>query len=159
MRNRLKAVLIALAAVAAGTVVVWKLAPDRRPAEQQILDTLGEIQKAVAEKDLRGTMKHVSESYHDPTSENKRELTRLAIGGFREPGTFNIVLQVLGRPAVQGTTASVDVRVEFSVVTEQAARHAQPFTVRTRWAREKGGWKIVSADGYMDAGEAFEPGA
>jgi hypothetical protein len=53
----------------------------------------------------------------------------------------------------------VDIRVEFTVTTNQAVRRAQPFTLHTRWVREKRHWRIIYADGYMDAGEAFEPGA
>jgi len=158
MTNRLKIAAAALVVVGVGLFGAWKLAPDRRPASQQILDTLVEIQKAVAEKNLRGTMKHISESYRDPETENKRELTQLAISGFREPGQFQVVLQA-GRPEVQGSQATVDVRVEFSVAQGQSARRVEPFTVHTRWAKEKGHWRIVWSDGYWQASEAFEPGA
>ncbi len=158
MRAKLKPVLIVLVAVAAGLFATWKLAPDRRPASQQILDALVEIQKAVEQKDLGGTMKHVSESYRDPEMENKRELTRLAVSGFREPGQFHVVLQA-GRPEVRGSEATVDVRVEFSVTQGHGVRQVEPFTVHTRWARERGHWKIVWAEGYWQASGAFELGA
>ena len=158
MGTRAKAALLALAAVVAGVILVWKLAPDRRPAEQQILETLMQIQKAVEGKSLRGTMRHVSESYRDSDCENKRELTQLAVGGFQERGDFHLVLQA-GRPDVQGSRASLDIQVDFSVDKGQSLHRVQPFTVHTQWAREKGKWKITRAEGYWEASEALEPGA
>jgi len=157
MTNRLKVVAAALIVVGAGLFAAWKLMPDRRPASQQILDTLVDIQKAVAQKNLRGTMKHISESYRDPETESKRELTQLAISGFREPGRFQVVLQA-GRPEVHGSQATVDVRVEFSVAQGRWVRRVEPFTVHTRWAKEKGHWSIVWAEGYWQASEGFGPG-
>ena len=155
MRDKLKIGVVAIAAVAAGLFAAWKLVPDRRTAEEQILDSLVQIQKAVQEKDLRGTMRHVSEAYGDPTVESKRELVQLTVGAYRQPGGFQVTLQA-GRPEVQGTQASVDVRVEFTVVEGPAARRVPPFTVQTRWAREKAGWKIVRAEGYWEGQKAFE---
>jgi hypothetical protein len=157
MRNRVKVVAAALVVAAGGLLAAWKLAPDRRPASQQILDALVEIQKAVEEKNLRGAMRHVSESYHDPETQSKRELTRLALSGFREPGRFHVVLQA-GRPQVQGSQATVEVRVEFSVVQGPSVRRREPFTVHTRWVKEGRHWRVVWAEGYWQASEAFDPG-
>ncbi len=154
MQNRLKLVVVLLAGVAAGIVVVWKLAPDRRSPEQQILDALVDIERAVEEKNVRHCMKYVSESYRDPEVENKKELQRLAIGGFREPGEFDVVLQP-DRPVVSGLEAAVTVRVDFAVVRGQAVNRVPPFDVDTRWVKEGRSWRVIEAKGYMEAENAF----
>jgi hypothetical protein len=154
MRNRLKVVIVALVGVAAGIVVVWKLAPDRRSAEQQILDALVDIERAVEEKNIRHCMKHVSESYHDADVENKRELQQLAISGLREPGQFEVVLQP-DRPVVRGLEATVVVRVDFAVARGQSINRVAPFDVETRWVKEGRKWRVVEAKGYMEAEQGF----
>jgi len=158
MQNRLKLAVVALAGVAAGVVVVWKLAPDRRSSEQQILDALVEIERGIQEKDVRQCMKHVSESYRDPDVENKRELQRLAMGGLREPGEFDVVLQP-DRPVVSGSEATVTVRVDFAIVRGQSVNRIPPFDVRTRWVKEGRKWRVIEANGYMEAEGAFTEGS
>jgi hypothetical protein len=157
MRRRAKWIIVLAVLLGIGAVVAVKLIPPRQTPEQQILGILTQIQKAIEEKSLRGTMRHVSESYRDPTCESKMELTRLAISGFHEPGQFRIVLQP-NWPSVTGSQATVDVRVDFTVTNGPAARHLEPFTVRTRWAKEGRHWRIIWAEGYWEASTAFEPG-
>jgi len=157
MAGKLKVAILIVAAIAVGVLVVWKLRPDRRSDSQQILDALTDIQRGVEEKSVSRCMRYVSESYKDSTVENKRELVRLAQGGFYEKGAFQCQLQA-GRPDIRGRRATVEVGVDFSVDRGGAVSRAKPFTVRTEWEKERKGWKIVRAEGYMDAQMAFEGG-
>ena len=135
-------------------VAAWKLAPDRRSAEQKILDSLVDVEQAIREKSPRRCLKVVSDSYSDPVAGSKHELRQLVIAGCREPGLFEIVLQP-DRPVVRGTEAEVAIRVDFSITRGPMVQRVPPFEVQTRWVQEKGKWKVVEARGYMDAEDAF----
>jgi hypothetical protein len=157
MARKLKIAAAIAVGIVAGMVVVWKLQPDRRSDSQQILEALVAIQGAVEEKSVGGMMQHVSESYKDSTCENKRELIRLAQGGFYEKGIIHCQLQV-GRPDVRGQSAAVDVNVDFSIDRNGQVSAVKPFTVHTDWVKERKGWKIIRAEGYMDAEAAYGEG-
>jgi hypothetical protein len=154
MLSRLKMLAVILAGVGAGLLVVWKLQPDRRSDSQQVLEALVDMQHAVEEKRVGDFMRHVSESYKDSTVESKRELTRLVQSGWQERGAFHCDLQA-GAPEIRGVEAKVNVTVDFSIERDGRVSTVKPFTVRTEWLKEKGGWRIVRAEGYMDAEPAF----
>jgi hypothetical protein len=141
-----------------GLLIVWRLQPDRRSDSQQVLEALVAMQRAVEAKRTGDFMKHISEAYRDSTVENKRELMRLVQSGLYERGEFHCGLQV-GTPQVDGRRATVDVAVDFSIDRDGRTSAAKPFTVRTEWAKEQSGWKIVRAEGYMEAEPAFGDGA
>ncbi|MBM3497647.1 MAG: hypothetical protein FJX74_03145 [Armatimonadetes bacterium] len=103
-------------------------------------------------------MRHISEEYKDSTVENKRELTRLVQSGLYERGEFHCELQV-GEPELQGRTARVDVNVDFRIEREGRASTVKPFAVRTEWAKERSGWRVIRAEGYMEAEPAFSDAA
>ena len=154
MMARVKIAGVVLAGIAVGVLIVWKLQPDRRSDSQQVLEALVDMQRAVEAKDTGDFMGYVSESYKDSTVENKRELTRLVQSGLYEKGVFHCELQV-GPPEITGRTATVEVGVDFSIDRDGRVSAAKPFTVRTEWAKEKPGWKVVRAEGYMEAQPAF----
>ncbi len=156
MARKAKIGLVALAAIAAGVLAVWYFAPDGRTAEQRVLDNIAEIQAAVNAKSVSGCMEHVSEEYEDSINENKRELMRLLVAGLRERGAIRCVV-LTDAPVVQGSTATVNLRVEFSIdYGGGKVNHEGPFPVRTTWAKEKGGWRMLKAEGYMTAQKAYE---
>lgn len=144
------ALLVGIAAV-----VVWKLRPDSGTDSQRILRALTEIQAAVEAKDVGKFMQHVSENYRDSTVANKRELLRLVRSGLYEPGRFYCQLQV-ARPQIASSRANVDVTVDFRIERDGRISAVKPFVVRTEWEREKRQWRLVRAEGYMDAEPAFE---
>ena len=157
MVRNLKIAGLIVIGVAAGAIVVWRLQPDRRSDSRQILDSLVAVQGAVEEKSVGGVMQHVSEAYQDSTCENKRALIRLAQSGFYEKGTIHCQLQV-GRPDIRGRTATVDVNVDFSLDRNGQVSAVKPFVVHTDWVRERKGWKIIRAEGYMEAEAAYGEG-
>jgi len=157
MNRRLKVGAVVVIVVGVGAVLVWKLRPDRRSDSRRILDSLVAIQGAVEEKSVGGVMHYVSESYKDSICESKRELVRLAQSGFYEKGIIHCQLQV-GRPDIRGRSATVDVNVDFSIDRNGQVSSVKPFVVHTDWVKERKGWKIVQAEGYMDAQEAYGEG-
>ena len=157
MTHKLKIAAAVVIGIVAGVIVIWKFQPDRRSDSQQILEALVAIQEAVEEKSVGGMMQHVSESYKDSTCETKRELIRLAQSGFYEKGAIHCQLQV-GRPDVRGRSATVDVSVDFSVDRNGQVAAVKPFTVHTDWVRERKAWRIIRAEGYMEAEPAFGEG-
>jgi hypothetical protein len=73
-------------------------------------------------------------------------------------GALHCQLQV-GRPDIRGLRATADVTVDFGVERNGQLSRVQPFVVKTEWVKERRGWRIVRAEGYMDAQPAFETGA
>jgi hypothetical protein len=158
MAHRVRIALVIATGIAAGLVAVWKLQPDRRSDAQQILSALADIQQAVDDKSVSHAMRYVSESYKDSTVDNKRELIRLAQSGFYERGAFHCQLQV-GRPVIRALHATADVTVDFGVERDGRISRVNPFVVKTEWVKERKGWRIVRAEGYMDAQPAFQSDA
>jgi len=156
MARKAKIGLVALAAIGAGVLAVWYFAPDGRTAEQRVLDNIAEIQAAVNAKSVSGCMEHVSEEYEDSMNENKRALMRLLTAGLRERGTIRCVV-LADAPVIEGSGATVNLRVEFSIAYGGGKVNREgPFPVRTTWAKEKARWRLVKAEGYMTAQNAYE---
>jgi hypothetical protein len=157
MRNRLKLALVVVAALVAGCLAAWKLAPDRRTDAERILTEVAGLQAAVEAKNVRQLMDHVSENYSDSICENKRALTRLAISGLHEPGGYHCQVQS-GRPQIEGARATLDLLVDFRVVRGGQEHTVRPFPVRTEWAKEGPHWRVIRAEGYMEAEPAIDGG-
>ncbi|MGQ9732846.1 MAG: hypothetical protein ACUVX8_16430 [Candidatus Zipacnadales bacterium] len=157
MTTRLKIAALGALGVGLGLWGIWRLLPDRRTDSQQILDALLDIQQAVCDKNVRGCMKYVSDAYQDSTAENKRELIRLAHAGFGHRGDFYCLLQAQ-RPQVNNGRATVEVIVDFRVDRGGQVNRVKPFLVHTEWVKERRGWRIIRAEGYMRADEALDDG-
>ncbi len=145
---RVVALGLVLAALAAASYLMT-----HKPSltdEERIREVLREAEEAVEAKNVRGCLQHVSESYHDEYGNDKHELYRKAIAGFRNVEPFNLTVTVM-QIRVEGDRAYVSLEVDFSA-GERAVRGVAMDVV---FAREGRRWRAISATNYEECGAAL----
>jgi len=111
-----------------------------------------QVEEAVEHKNLSGVMRHIAEDYNDGTL-TKTELTRLAIGAFREPEPFNVLATVRSLD-ITGEQATATIDVGFWV-EDRSAKTVQNLLIQVELKRIRGEWQVTAARGWQQAQHAL----
>lgn len=156
MRRSRKALLLLALPLLGGAAWYLLLGRPQRSDYEQVRSIIADIEEAVEAKSVRGCLKHVSDVYHDEYGNDRHELWRKAMQGFRQPEPLNLVLSIRGmRPGVD--TYEVDLLLDLSAGTGPSARAVRDLPVTVRFQREGRRWRIVSATGFEDAAPVVAP--
>ncbi len=141
------------AAVAAIVWIAWPR-PEPLSDRQQVLRLIADVERAVEQKRVSDLMRYVSKDYHDSHGYDRRMVQRLAIAGARDPQPIDLSVEVTDI-TVKGDTATFTAEVDYSLVGFAAPGRSTHLTVRGELRRERGGWKVISADGWQGAESAY----
>lgn len=149
-----RAIWISIAVVVAGGLgyfYFFVMAPQQVPDRQQVLRLIADVERSIEQKRISGVMEHISEDYEDSYGFTYRMIQRLVISGARGSTTFNLSVQV-PEMEIDGDRASFVAEVAYTTgdrpVTPSDARH---LTVVGQLQRERGTWKVISAEGWQHA--------
>lgn len=145
---------ISIAAVILGGAVyyyMFVLAPQRVPDRQQVLRIIADAQRAVEQKRVSELMRHISEDYEDGHGFNRRMIQRLALSAARSREAINLSVEV-PHVEVVGDRATFVAEVSYAMGDQPVGRRdARRLTVTGELRRERGTWRIISADGWQSA--------
>ncbi len=114
----------------------------------QIIEMVVEVEQAVEARRTSTVLSHFSEDYRDTMGYDRRALQRFLSAGLRDGGHIDVVTQ-LGEIDVQGDTATVHVEVDYAFGQSAGGDGSAHMSVDVTLQRERGGWKIVRADGWQ----------
>jgi len=139
-----------------GAGAAWFL--NTRPAplsdEQQVLRLIADVQRAVEQRKTSDVMGYVSEDYHDSRGLDRRGVQRLVMAAARDRSTMDLSVQVTSIE-VHGDSATFTAEVDYSVGGTAMPGASDHLTVRGELRRERGGWKVISAEGWQDAERSY----
>ena len=138
--SRTVAAVGALILVALGVVIWWQTRP--RPSDEaQIVNVILEVKRAVEDKRAGKVLEHISDDYDDGTY-SKREITRLALQGFRETEPFHVHVQ---NPDIQvsGEKAQVGLRAEFWMGQPGTESDHIPLDLVLDLVKTSRGWQVI----------------
>lgn len=139
----------------AGGLVLWRVRA--RPGlcdTAQITNLILDVKRGVEGKRAREVLRRISEDYDDGVF-TKRDLTRLAISGFREPGTFNVHVEA-PEIEVSGDRAQARLRAEFWIGRGAGESKRQRLDLQVEFVKRRGRWEITRATGWESAMDAAE---
>lgn len=145
--------IAALLAAGAG-VYYWRLTDSGRDARQEILELVAAVTQGIEQKRTSQVLDYVSKDYRDQSGNDRRELTRLAVAAFRQREPLDLVVNVTDA-VINGDQATLTADVEFAVGQPVSAGSSTRLQVTARLRRERGGWKILTAEGWEGASEQF----
>ncbi len=125
--------------------------PPRQGSDrEQILRMIVDVERAVEQSRVSGVMEHISQDYNDSHGLTRLMVQRLVTAGARDRRGVNLSVQV---PDVEvtGDEATFAAEVDYSVSGGEMIH----MTVTGRLAREKGRWKVISAEGWQGAEAAY----
>ena len=145
MRTR-NIILGAVVLLLAGGLTYWRLSRPRLSPEEQIRALIGRGEKAIERKDVGDIMGCVSADYHDAVGLTNLDIRRVAIGLARSRSAVEVDLREL-RLEVHGSEGVVHAVVHLYITGEQNREVQGAVDLQVR--RERGGWKVVSSDGWQ----------
>ncbi len=156
MRRHLRWITIAIVAVGGLTYYyVAVVVPQRVPDRTQILRLIAEVERSIEQARVSGLMQHISEDYEDSHGFNRRMIQRLAISGARSQRRLNLSVQV-PEVDVHNDTATFVAEVAYTTGDRPVIpSEAQHLTVTGQLRRERGTWRVVSADGWQEGQRSF----
>lgn len=147
-------VLGLLVLVAAGAGYWLFLRPEPVSDRVQILRLIADVERAVEQKDVSGLMQHISEDYEDERGYTRRMVRRLVLAGARDPRTVDLSVDVAD-PEIKGDRATFVAEVDYALDGSAAVGETQHLTVVGHLRKEGRDWKVVSADGWQEAGQSY----
>lgn len=139
-----------------GGVTYWYLAmrPEPGTDRQQILRLIADVERAVEQSDAAGIMRYISENYEDPNGLNRRAVRRMVLAGTRQRRPLTLSVDVTDI-SVQGDFATFTAEVAYTLGAQALPSEGRHLTVSAELIREDGRWKVVSAEGWQQAGSDF----
>ncbi len=143
-------------AVLLGGAAAWYMTtrPEPLSDEQQVLRLISDVQRAVEQRKTSDVMRHISEDYHDSCGLDRRGLQRLVMAAGRDRSTIDLSVQVTSID-VQGDSATFTAEVNYSIGGAAMPGRSNHLTVRGELRRERGGWQVISAEGWQDAESSY----
>ncbi len=154
MLRRLVPWVFVVVVIGAGGAWYLLTRPEPLSDEQQILRLIADVQRAVEQRKTSDVMRYVSEDYHDTRGLDRRAVQRLVMAGARDRSTMDLSVQVTS-VEVQGDSATFAAEVDYSVGGPAMPGQSNHLTVRGELRRERGGWKVASAEGWQDAESGY----
>jgi hypothetical protein len=145
MRTR-NIIIGAVVLLLAGGLTYWRLSRPRLSPEEQIRALIVRGEKAIERKDVGDIMGCVSADYHDAVGLTNLDIRRVAVGLARSPAAVEVDLREL-RLEVHGSEGVVHAVVHLYITGEQNREVQGAVDLQVR--RERGGWKVVSSDGWQ----------
>ena len=148
MKKIVVGVALVLGALGVG---IWLVSRPSPSDEAQIAKLIIDVKQAVEAKSVGGVLKHISDDYDDG-GYTKRDITRLAVSGFREPEPFHVHVEA---PDiwVSGDTAEARVRADFWTGESGLAPDPVHLDLLVEFIKVRGGWKVIRASGWERAVE------
>jgi len=145
MRTR-NIIIGAVVLLLAGGLTYWRLSRPRLSPEEQIRALIVRGEKAIERKDVGDIMGCVSADYHDSVGLTNLDIRRVAIGLARSQSAVEVDLRQL-RFEVHGSEGVVHAVVHLYITGEQNREVQGAVDLQVR--PERGGWKVVSSDGWQ----------
>jgi len=142
------ACLLALAAVG-----LWLLLRERKPAREQIVESIMALADAAEAQDVAGCMRLISADYRDSRENTRDVLWRLARGAFRDAESIDVTVYE-PEITISGSEATATLEAELSAVTS-TGRHSEKLEVTFDFKREGRRWRIVEAEGWQQIEPAW----
>ena len=150
--KRLSIAIAGVAVLAAIGVFGWLVSRPRLSDEEQIVNTIIEIKRAVEAKDAGGVLKHIARDYNDG-GYTRQDLTQFVVGGFRNPEQFRVEVQAPD-VTISGDEAEARLQAVFSWGPQAAEGQRLPLSIVAHLKRTGRTWKVVKAGGWEPAMEA-----
>ncbi len=146
--------LLLLVIVVAGAAW-WELRP--RPSDkEQIERVINQIKAGVENKNPRQIMAHISPDYRDSTATTYREARVLSLQLRRLPERIRVNLLNYKGPMIKGDSATLGLTVELTLSRAGASDTNTGGDLELSLRREKGEWKVVSAEGWQQWSSGLE---
>ncbi len=149
VRMNAQRVLIVIGAALIAVGAWYFLAKGPRPDDrEQIIQMVVEVEQAVEARRTSTVISYFSEDYKDTMGYDRRSLQRFLMAGLHNSDGIDVVTQ-LGEIDVQGDTATVHVEADYAFGGSAGGDGSAHMSVDVTLQRERGGWKIVRADGWQ----------
>lgn len=148
-------VIVALTSIVLIVTAVYFLGLRPAPVDDrtQVLRLVADAERAVEQKRPSDLMALISNDYADDQGNDRRAVQRLVIAGTRQQGDLDLSVQVTDI-TVEGDRATFTAQVEYAVggpLTGEGTR----LTVRGWLQREGRRWKVIKAEGWQGAENAY----
>lgn len=149
-------VVVALTSIVLIVTAVYFLGLRPAPVDDrtQVLRLVADAERAVEQKRPSDLMALISNDYSDDQGNDRRSVQRLVIAGTRQQGNIDLSVQVTDID-VQGDTATFTAEVDYSFGGPVRPDGATHLTVRGWLQREGRRWKVIKAEGWQGAENAF----
>ncbi|MCD6359808.1 MAG: hypothetical protein J7M38_03020 [Armatimonadetes bacterium] len=141
----------ALAALAAG-LALWYfvLRPPALSDRRQIVELVANLERAVEQRRTSTVMRCISADYEDGYGLTRPVLQRLIVEAARDPEPIDVVIQ-LSDIAIEpdGSRASAHIEADYALGEPVGMGESTHISVDVVFRRERGGWKIIRADGWQ----------
>jgi ketosteroid isomerase-like protein len=120
----------------------------------QIFSVIDELKVAVERKNTQDIMNHISEAYHDSSNLTQRDLQLMSLQLARTGGNIKVNITDYTEPKITGKKAMLSLAAEIKY-TEGGEITSSTGKIIFSFAKEKGKWKVIKAEGWQNwAGQA-----
>jgi len=155
MSRKLLVVFVLTDLVLIAAAVYWfVLRPAPVDDRTQVLRLIADAERAVEQKRPSDLMALISDNYSDEQGNDRRAVQRLVIAGTRQQGNIELSVQVADID-LQGDTATFTAEVDYSYGGPVSPEGATHLTVRGWLQREGRRWKVIKAEGWQGAENAY----
>ena len=139
------AVVFAVVALAVGAALLWHFTRPRPTDEQRLYSLITKAQEAAENHNIAGLTRLISRAYHDRTGNDKRQMNALIMGWLQGAPPLKVVPTVAGLK-VNGAAADMQLKIRYWAGDPNSA--GDEFGMALRLQKERGEWKITSAEGW-----------
>lgn len=139
-------VAITLVLIALG-VGLWQWGRPRPTDEQRLYKLVTSGQEAVENHDPSALTRLLSRDYHDRLGNDKKQLTGMILGWLRGGPPLQVIPQIAGLK-VEGKVADMQLKVRYWM--GDTSGPGEEFGMAVRLQKERGEWKVISAEGWQE---------
>lgn len=139
------AVLLVVLALVAGVTVLRSLTRPRLTEEQRLYALFTNAQEAAEKHNIAGLTRLISRDYHDRMGTDKRQMNGMIASWLQGAPPLKVVPTVAGLK-VNGETADMQVKIRYWSGDPNSP--GDEFAMALRWQKERGRWRVTSAEGW-----------